>query len=123
MEKINFSTWCIQMIVILIQHGMKKALGGKSSKPVTMTNEQWNELDEKALSAIQLCFSEDILREVIKEETTSSLWLKLQGLHMTKSLVNKHYLKERLYALKMTEGTPLKSHLDWFNSILVDLEN
>ena len=42
---------------------------------------------------------------------------------MIKSLVNKIRLKERLYALKIPEGTLLKSHLDEFNSILVDLEN
>jgi len=80
-------------------------------------------LDEKILSIIQLCLSQEVLQEVIKEETAAGLRLKLEGLYMTQSLVNKLRLKEKFYTLKMVEGTLLKSHLDEFNSILVDLEN
>jgi len=50
-RKINFSIWRVQIMVVLIQHGLKKALGGKLSMPVTMTDEQRNELDKKVLSA------------------------------------------------------------------------
>jgi len=42
---------------------------------------------------------------------------------MTKSLANKLRLKERLYTIRMVEGTPIQSHLNEFNSILLDLEN
>lgn len=42
---------------------------------------------------------------------------------MTKSLANKLRLKERLYTIRMQEGTSIQSHLDEFNSILIDLEN
>jgi hypothetical protein len=38
---------------------------------------------------------------------------------MTKSLANKLRLKERLYTIRMSEG----SHLNEFNSIIVDLES
>ena len=95
------------MMAVLIQHRLKKALDGKTTKADTMTNEQWNELDEKTLSAIQIFLSQDVLREVIKENTAASLWLKLEGLYMTKNLVNKLSLKERLYTLKTAEVHPL----------------
>jgi len=36
--KVNFSIWRVQMMVVLIQHGLKKAFGGKSSMPFTMTD-------------------------------------------------------------------------------------
>ena len=42
---------------------------------------------------------------------------------MTKGLANKLLLKERLFTLRMTEGTPVPSNLDEFNSIIIDLEN
>jgi hypothetical protein len=42
---------------------------------------------------------------------------------MTKSLANKLRLKERLYSIRMSEGTSMQSHLNEFNSIIVDLEN
>ena len=61
----------------LIQHVLKKALGGKSSKPITITNEQWYELDEQTFLAIQLCLSQVVLQKVIKEEIVAGLWLKL----------------------------------------------
>jgi len=42
---------------------------------------------------------------------------------MTKSLTNKLYLKQRLFTLRMKEGTPIKDHLDKLNKILMDLKN
>ena len=42
---------------------------------------------------------------------------------MTKSLANKLCLKERLYTICMAEGTSIQSHLNEFNSIIIDLEN
>ena len=89
-----------------------------------MTDEQRNELDKKAFLAIQRCFSQDVLREVIKKETIASLQLKLEGLYITKSLVNKFHLKERLYTLQKVKDAPIKSHLNEFNPLyIVDLKN
>ena len=42
-------------------------------------------------------------------------------LYMTKSLVNRLYLKQWLYALE--EGTTIKDHLNEVNKIILDLEN
>jgi len=111
------------MRVVLTQSGLMKALDGIQNKPTSMTDEQWEELDEKALSSIQLSLSKEFLREIANETTTAELWLKLESLYMTKSLANKLRLKERLYTIRMVEGTPIQSHLNEFNSILLDLEN
>jgi len=62
-SKINFNISKVQMMVILTQNGSKKALGGKTKKPESMTDEQWEELDEKALSTIQLCLAPHVLRK------------------------------------------------------------
>ena len=121
--QINFSIWKVQMRAVLTQNGLKKALDGKSKKPPTMTDESWEDLDEKALTAIQLCLSDDVLREVIQETSTAALWNKLEALYMTKNLANKLRLKEKLYTLRMTEGSSLRAHLNEFNAILIDLEN
>ena len=121
--QINFNIWKVQMKAILTQNGLKKALDGKSKRPATMTEETWEDLDEKALTAVQLCLSEEVLREVIQETTTAGLWTKLESLYMTKNLANKLRLKERLYTLRMTEGSSLRAHLNEFNTILIDLEN
>ena len=88
-----------------------------------MTDEQWEEMEETALSIIQLCLSQEVLREVINEKSAASIWSKLESLYMTKSLANKLRLKERLFTLRMSEGTSIQSHLDEFNSLVIDLEN
>jgi hypothetical protein len=48
---------------------------------------------------------------------------ELEKLYMTKSLANKLRLKERIYTIRMLEGTSMQSHLNEFNSIIVDLES
>jgi len=40
------------MLVVLTQNGLKKVLAGKMMRPTTMAEEQWDEIDEKALSTI-----------------------------------------------------------------------
>ncbi|KAH0765169.1 hypothetical protein KY285_001040 [Solanum tuberosum] len=111
------------MKVVLTHNDLKKAFAGKSKKPDSMNAEQWEELDEKTLSSIKLSLSKEVLREVIRETIAASLWLKLESLYMTKSLANKLCLKERLYTLRMSEGSSIQSHLDAYNSIIIDLEN
>ena len=41
---------------------------------------------------------------------------------MYKSLTNKLYLKQKLYGLKMAEGSDLSQHINVFNQIISDLK-
>jgi len=40
------------MLAVLTQNGLKKVLASKMTRPTTMTEEQWDEMDEKTLSTI-----------------------------------------------------------------------
>nr|CAD1835542.1 unnamed protein product [Ananas comosus var. bracteatus] len=71
--------------------------------PDSLTAEQKEEIDDKALTTIQLYLSDEILREILDEKITAGLRLKLESLYMTKSLTNKLYLKQHLFMLRMTE--------------------
>jgi len=51
-------------------------------------------MDLNAASTIQLCLAEEIMYDVMDEETTTGLWSRLETLYMTKSLSNKLYLKK-----------------------------
>jgi hypothetical protein len=64
-----------------VQYGVQKALDGVDKMHNDMTMAKWEEIDAKALSAIQLCFSNKVLREVMKENTTKGIWDKLESLH------------------------------------------
>jgi len=88
-----------------------------------MSEDEKEELEMKAHSAIQLCLADEVLREVADEDTAAGLSFKLESLYMTMSLTNKLYLKQRLFTLHMKEGTPIKDHLDMFNKIFMDLKN
>ena len=86
---------------LLVQQGLQKALASKTKKPTTMTNKEWEDLDEKSLSTIHLCLVDDVLFNTIEDDTTSSLWRKLESLYMTNSLMSIIYLKRQLYSLQM----------------------
>lgn len=78
---------------------------------------------DRARSAIILCLGHKALREVAREKTTASIWLKLESLYMTKSLANRLCLKQQLYTFKMIESRTATKQLADFNKILDDLEN
>ena len=77
------------MKAILIQNGVHKALEGDERKPIGLSEAKWEEMDAKALSAIQLCLSNEVLREVVKEVTSKGIWEKLESLYMAKSVTNR----------------------------------
>nr|GEY91013.1 retrovirus-related Pol polyprotein from transposon TNT 1-94 [Tanacetum cinerariifolium] len=121
--KISFAIWKVHMQAVLTYHGYKKTLRSIAHKPQSMSDEDWLELDGKALATIQLFLTREVLREVIHEPTTAGLWLKLESLNMIKSLANTLRLKDRLYTFRMKPGTSVQDHLDKFNTILIDLDN
>ena len=43
-------------------------------------------------------------------------------LFRSKSLTNKLYLKQKLYGLKMADGSDLSQHINVFNQIISDLK-
>jgi hypothetical protein len=103
--KSNFELWKLKVRDLLVQQGLQKALAGKTKKPTIMTNEEWKDLDAKSLSTIRLCLVDDVLFNIVGNDTTSGLWSKMESLYMTKSLTSRIYLKRQLYSLWMKEGT------------------
>ena len=110
------------MRTLLVQQSLLKVLSSKDKLPKSMSDEEKEELEMKAHNFIQLCLADEVLQEVADEDTVVSLWLKLECLYMTKSLTNKLYLNQRLFTLRMKEGTSIKDHLDKLNKILMDLK-
>ena len=121
--KNSFSLWRIKMRAILVQQGLITALSGIEKLSDSLSDDQKDELMEKAHSAILLCLGDEVLREVADVSTAPALWLRLESKNMTKSLTKRLFLKQRLYTLKMEEGTPLSQHFDAFNTIIMDLNN
>ena len=55
------------------------------------------------------------------EESLATVWLKLECHYISKSLMNKLYLKQKLYKLKMGESSDLRQHISRFSQIISDL--
>jgi hypothetical protein len=88
-----------------------------------MVDEDWEDLDARALSTIHLLLEDQVLFNIVEEMTKEGLWTKLEILYMTKNLSNKIFLKRQLYSLQMKEGTKITDHLNVFNTLICQLTN
>ena len=118
----KFSFWKVKMRAMLAHMDLDDALLGLDKMSSSWTEEEKKHNDRKALSQIHLHLSNQILQEVLKEKTTTALWVKLKKLCMIKSLMSKLHLKQQLYSHNIAEGTSLEEHLTTFKEFVVDLE-
>ena len=58
---------------------------------------------------------------VSEETTTKDLWGKLGKLYQSKFLVNKLFLRKKLYNLRMRDGDSMAKHLNTFNTVVSEL--
>eukprot|EP00253_Pinus_taeda_P030792 PITA_30792 len=91
------------------------------TKPTGVTDEEWKKLDQKAKSTIRLCFSYSVLLNVSGEATTKALWDKLGTLYQSKSLLNKLFLRKKLYNLRMKDGDSVTENLNVFNTMFDEI--
>jgi hypothetical protein len=92
-----------------------------STPPTGMSKEDWEKLDRRARSTIRLCLADSVLLNVSGESTTKELWDKLGNLYQSKSLVNKLFLRKKLYHLRMEDGDSVTEHLNAFNTLVSQL--
>ncbi|MFQ6622335.1 hypothetical protein Gotur_001455, partial [Gossypium turneri] len=108
-------------MAILVQTGLKKVVTGKNLE--NLDQSEWEELDEKALSAIQLCLVNRVLQKVLMEKTSSALWKRLETLYVTKALANRLVLKHHVFTFHMNECELLRDYISQFITLLNDLNN
>jgi len=86
--KSNF-LWKMRVTTLLVKEGTHKSLFGTEKKPLKIENDEWNDIDFRVKATIILCLSDEILYNIMNEETTTTL----ESLYMTKSLSNKLFMK------------------------------
>jgi hypothetical protein len=62
-----------------------------------------------------------VLLNVSGESTAKELWDKLGNLYQSKSLVNKLFLRKKLYHIRMEDGDSMTEHLNAFNTLVSQL--
>eukprot|EP00253_Pinus_taeda_P006956 PITA_06956 len=55
------------------------------------------------------------------EAMTKALWDKLGSLYQSKSLVNKLFMRKKMYNLRMKDGDSVTEHLNVFNTVVSQL--
>uniref|UniRef100_A0A803PJ91 Reverse transcriptase Ty1/copia-type domain-containing protein n=1 Tax=Cannabis sativa TaxID=3483 RepID=A0A803PJ91_CANSA len=109
------------MKALLVHQELYEALLGEKSLPVSIKDKM--ETLTKAHSAIILNLGDKVLRKVAEEDIAAGAWLKLESLYMTKSLMNRFYLKQTMYSFKMMEDKYIGVKIDEFNKLIINLEN
>ncbi|PKI57269.1 hypothetical protein CRG98_022366 [Punica granatum] len=107
----------------LVQHGLEGALRGEDKLDPTLMTNQKKLIMAKALSIIQLSLPNKVLREVCDLDSAPDVWKKMELLYLYKSLMNRLYLKQQLYRLRLNRGTSVGDRVDLFNQIVRDLAN
>ena len=114
----NYSLWKVQMRSLLVKQDLVLTIEGKAKKPSTMSNEDWQKIDEKAMASIFLSLAKNVLFNVSNEKSTKEVWDKLQNMYQTASAANKIFIMKKLYKLKMKEGTAMSNHINDLNTLL-----
>jgi hypothetical protein len=68
-----------------------------------------------------MCLSDSVLLNVSEEDTLKDLWDNLGKLYHSKSLVNKLFLRKKLYNLRMRDADLVAEHLNTFNTVVSQL--
>ncbi|KAH9705460.1 hypothetical protein KPL70_011882 [Citrus sinensis] len=123
----KISLWAQAVSQTVITKGLGNAIEPVSNKEglessSSTTPEQAAEIDKKVRSTIILSLGDSVIREVAKERTVAGLWIKLENLYMTKSLVNRLYIEKKMCSLRMIERSSLDEHIDEFNKVCDALE-
>ena len=95
-EKFNgnndFGLWRLKMHALLVQNGLHKALRGKNALSEKLSDEEKDELLEKAYGQILLFLRDGVLRKVVQEKTVpkgrgKGKKLKIRHLMMIQSVL------------------------------------
>ena len=99
--------------------GISRALNEK--KPAKVDDDKWEEMQAQVCATIRLCLTDQIMYHVMDEISPKKIWDKLEEQFMSKTLTRKLYLKQKLYGLKMQEGSDITEHINVFNQLIADL--
>jgi hypothetical protein len=68
---------------------------------------------------IWLCLAYSVLLNVSSEDSSKKLWDNMGSLYQSKSLVNKLFLRKKLYLVRISDGSLVTENLNVFNTMLI----
>ncbi|MCO5598415.1 hypothetical protein L7F22_052510 [Adiantum nelumboides] len=115
----NFAIWKQRMLDVLINEDLIVPL--RESKEDAYIDDQWEDLNERAMAAICLHLGESIYFTIMDKTTAKELWDALCAAWNGKSVSNKVFLMKKLMRMNMKEGNSVSSHLNEFNNVFSQL--
>ncbi|MCO5548954.1 hypothetical protein L7F22_002418 [Adiantum nelumboides] len=91
------------------------------AEEMTMTQFQWEELDELCRSTIRLHLAESVYFSVLKCESAYALWQKLCNTYAKDTASNKVFMMRKLFNLRMKESASVASHINDFDSLFAQI--
>ena len=88
------------------------------TKPTATSQEDWDKLERRERSTIQLCLSDSVLLNVSGEDSVVNIREKLGSLYQSKYLVNKLLLQKKSFNLIMEENDTVTEHLNVYNTLV-----
>ena len=113
----NFEMWKLKIEDLLVDQE-QWITATPRTKPMGTSNDDWEKLDMKSQSNIWLCHADSTLMNVSGEDTAKTLWDKLGNLYQPKPMVNKLFLRYKLYILSISDDDSVIEHLNAFNTVI-----
>lgn len=112
----NFEVWKLKVEDMLVDRYLWIIVS--SNKPLGMKQEDWDLADQNARGLIRLSLADSVMLNVREVKTAHSLRKKLGDIYQGKSLVNKLFLRKKLYSLKMDGGMSMVDHQNVVNMVI-----
>jgi hypothetical protein len=88
-----------------------------------MSMEEWEKLERREISMIQLSLANSVLLNVLGEDLAKKLWDKMEILYQLKYIVNKLFIINKQYILRMSDGSSVTEHLNALNTMSIQLSS
>ncbi len=118
----NFHLWKFKMRMMLSKHGLWKFVDGS----VTLPNEEvvsadYNKKEMKAFTLLCEHLTDAQLAHIQYCDNVKSVWEVLCGVHETKTIGNKLFLRRRFFTIKMQEGDDMLVHINKVKALVDQL--
>ena len=107
----NFEIWKLKVEDFLVDWEQWIVVD-PGTKPIEMSQYYWDKLERRERSTIRLCLSDLLLLNIYDEDGVVKIWEKLGSLYQLKSLVNKLFLQNKLFDLRMDENDTVTENMN-----------
>ncbi len=109
----NFHLWKFKMCMILSKHGLWKFVDRSATLPSEkVASADYNEKEMKAFALFCEHLTNAQLAHIQYCDNVKSAWEALCGVHETKTIGNKLFLRRRFFTIKMQEGDDMLVHIN-----------